>query len=152
MKKNLDVILLGVAAFFGLMIFVFMALPGLKAELIGTSTISVYKCMSDGAGVVTVGFIFMIVTFLVAAALLTFKLLAQFGKAKIEIPCEQWIALGVAVLAFVAFIMFWFVESSLYDGSTSEYIKLGAGSVLCALSSLFAAAGLGLFGFFKIKK
>ena len=140
MKKYLDVLLLGVAAFFGVMIFVFMALPGLVETLFGTTT-NVYNLLDDAGGIV-VAFIFDILAFLVAACLLTFKLLAKFGKTKIEIPFAEFICLGAALLAFVAFILFWFTESMALDGNTSEAIKLGVGAVLCAISSLFVACGL----------
>lgn len=150
MKKYLDVLLLGVAAFFGVMIFVFMALPGLVESLFGT-TISVYKAMSEAGGIV-VAFIFMILAFLVAACLLTFKLLAKFGKAKIEIPFAEYICLCAGLLAFVAFILFWFIESMYYDGNTLDAIKLGVGSVLCAISSLFTACGLCCYGVMKVLK
>ena len=150
MKKYLDVLLLGVAAFFGVMIFVFMALPGLVESLFGT-TISVYKAMSEAGGIV-VAFIFMILAFLVAACLLTFKLLAKFGKAKIEIPFAEYICLCAGLLAFVAFILFWFIESMYFNGSTSDAVSLGAGTVLCALSSLFTACGLCCYGVMKVLK
>ena len=150
MKKNLEFILLGVAAFFGVMIFVFMALPGLVETLFGSTT-SVYKTMSEAGGIV-VAFIFMILAFLVAACLLTFKLLAKFGKTKIEIPFAEFICLGVALLAFVAFILFWFIETMYFDGNTLDAVKLGVGTVLCALSSLFVAASLGCYGVMKVLK
>ena len=150
MKKYLDVLLLGVAAFFGVMIFVFMALPGLVGSLFG-STASVYGLLDDAGGLV-VAFIFMIIAFLVAACLLTFKLLAKFGKAKIEIPFAEYICLCAGLLAFVAFILFWFTESMVGNGSTSDLVKLGVVSVLCALTSLFTACGLCCYGVMKVLK
>lgn len=150
MKKYLDVLLLGVATFFGAMIFVFMALPGLVGNLTGF-TYSLYSLLDDAGGLV-VAFIFMILAFLVAACLLTFKLLAKFGKTKIEIPFAEFICLGAALLAFVAFILFWFVESMVRNGSTSDLEKLGVGAVLCAISSLFVACGLCCYGLKKFLK
>lgn len=153
MKKYLDVLLLGVAAFFGVMIFVFMALPGIVGNfgILGTSSINVYKSMEEAGGIV-VAFIFMILAFLVAACLLTFKLLAKFGKAKVEIPFAEFICLGAALLAFVAFILYWFIETMYFDGSTSDAFTLGVGTVLCALSGLFVAASLGGYGLLKVLK
>lgn len=145
MKKNLELILLGVAAFFGAMIFVFMALPGLVETIFGTTT-NVYNLLDDAGGIV-VAFIFDILAFLVAAGLLTLTLL---GKNKV--PFAEFICLGAALLAFVAFILFWFTESMALDGNTSEAIKLGVGAVLCAISSLFVACGLCCYGLKKFLK
>ncbi len=145
MKKNLELILLGVAAFFGAMIFVFMALPGLVETIFGTTT-NVYNLLDDAGGIV-VAFIFDILAFLVAAGLLTLTFL---GKNKV--PFAEFICLGAALLAFVAFILFWFTESMALDGNTSEAIKLGVGAVLCAISSLFVACGLCCYGLKKFLK
>ena len=67
MKKYLDLILLGVAAFFSLLVFVWMALPGLKETLFDTTT-NVYNLLDEGAGMV-IAFVFMILVFLVSACL-----------------------------------------------------------------------------------
>lgn len=147
MKKNLELILLGVAAFFGAMIFVFMALPGLVESILGVSgTINVYNLLDDAGGIV-VAFIFDILAFLVAAGLLALTLL---GKNKV--PFAEFICLGAALLAFVAFILFWFTETMYLNGNTSDVYKLGVGAVLCAISSLFVACGLCCYGLKKFLK
>ena len=153
MKKYLDLILLGVAAFFSLMVFVWMALPALVGEsvLFGTNAVNGYKAMGEAGGVV-VAFIFMILVFLVAACLCTLALLKFLGKSKLEVPYAHFIALGAAVLALVAMILFFLVEPMYFDGDTFENVKLGAGAVLCAISALFAACGLGCFGALKLLK
>ena len=127
------------------MIFVFMALPGLVETIFGTTT-SVYNLLDDAGGIV-VAFIFDILAFLVAACLLTLTLL---GKNKV--PFAEFICLGAALLAFVAFILFWFTESMALDGNTTEAVKLGVGAVLCAISSLFVACGLCCYGLKKFLK
>ena len=150
MKKYLDYILLGVAALFSLLIFVWMALPALKETLFDT-TINGYKAMEEAGGLV-VAFIFMILVFLVAACLCTLALLKFLGKSKFELPFAHFIALGAAVLALVAMVLFFLVEPMYFDGSTYDNVKLGAGAVLCAISALLSAAGLGCFGALKLLK
>lgn len=153
MKKYLDLILLGVATLFSLLVFVWMALPALVGDLgiLGTGTTNGYKAMEDAGGLV-VAFIFMILVFLVAACLCTLALLKSLGKSKLEVPFAHFIALGAAVLALVAMILFFLTEPICCDGSTYDYITLGAGSVLNAISALLAACGLGCFGALKLLK
>ena len=153
MKKYLDLILLGVAAFFSLLVFVWMALPALVGDygFLGSGTVNGYRVI-ENAGGVGVAFIFMIIVFLVAACLCTLALLKFLGKSKFELPFAHFIALGAAVLALVAMILFFLVEPMYLDGETSEYVSLGAGAVLCAISALLSAAGLGVFGALKLLK
>ena len=99
-----------------------------------------------------VAFIFMIIVFLVAACLCTLALLKFLGKSKFELPFAHFIALGAAVLALVAMVLFFLVEPMYFDGSTYDNVKLGAGAVLCAISALLSAAGLGVFGALKLLK
>ena len=151
MKKYLDLILLGVAAFFSLLVFVWMALPAVVVNLLGKSTVNGYRIIEDAGGV-GVAFIFMIIVFLVAACLCTLALLKFLGKSKFELPFAHFIALGAAVLALVAMVLFFLVEPMYFDGSTYDNVKLGAGAVLCAISALLSAAGLGCFGALKLLK
>lgn len=146
MKKYLDLILLGVAAFFSLLVFVWMALPGLKETLFDTTT-NVYNLLDEGAGMV-IAFVFMILVFLVSACLCAAALLGKLDK----VPFAHFIALGTALFALVAMILFFLTESIVNGGNTSEYIKLGAGAVLCAISGLVAACGLCCFGVSKLLK
>ena len=147
MKKFLDLVLFGAATLFSLLIFVFMALPAfvLKSGSISVSSDSLYECMEKG--VVVVAFIFMILVFLVAACLCTLALLKQLGTCKFELPYPHFIALGAALLALVACVLYFVVPAVLWDGS-----NIGAGSLLCALMALFAALSLGCFGALKLMK
>ena len=147
MKKYLDYILLGCAALFSVLILVWMALPALVANFLGESTVNGYKVMEEAGGYV-VAFIFMILVFLVAGCLCALVALKKLDK----VPFAHFIALGAALLALVAMILFFLAEPMYFDGETSEYVKLGAGAVLCAISALFAACGLGCYGALKLLK
>lgn len=146
MKKYLDLILLGVATLFSLLIFVWMALPAfaLRSGNFVLESDSLYGCMDD-KGLIVVAFIFMILVFLVAACLCTLALLKFLGKSKLEVPYAHFIALGGALFALIACVLY-FVVPSTFDAN------MAAGSLLCGLFSMFAACGLGCFGALKLLK
>ncbi len=146
MKKYLDYALLGCSVLFGALIFVFMALPGLKETVLGTST-NVYKLLGDAAGLI-VAFVFIILAFLIAACLLVLKVLGKLDNNPLFSLC----AVCGALLALVAVVLFFLAEPMASSGHTYEYVKLGAGSVLCALSSLVCALGLGCFAALRFLK
>ena len=102
----------------------------------------------EEAGGIVVAFVFMILVFLVAGCLCAALFLGKLNK----VPFVQFIALGAALFALVAMVLFFLVEPMYFDGETSEYVKLGAGAVLCAISALLAACGLGCFGALKLLK
>jgi len=147
MKKYLDLILLGVAAFFSLLVFVWMALPAcvLKTGNVSITSDSLYQCMGDSA-VIVVAFILGILAFLAAAGLCALLALGKLNK----VPAPHFIAMGVGVLALVAAILFFIVPSNLTDGS--QYARLGAGSLLSGLFLLFAAFAACGYGVLKLLK
>lgn len=142
MKKNLDLILLGCSAFFGLLVFVFLALPFMK---LGNASASGYDYLDKGG--ITVAFIFVILAFLVSACLC----LATFlGKAD-KIPFANFIAIGAALFALVAFILF-LCTKSIIAKDYSGVFDIGAGAILCAISALICAFGLCGYGLLKTMK
>ena len=147
MKKYLDLILLGVAAFFSLLMFVFMALPAfvLKSGNLTIKSESLYECMGDSA-LIVVAFILGILVFLAAACLCALLVLKKLDK----VPAPHFIAIGVGVLALVAAILFFIVPSNLTD--ESQYARIGAGSLLSGLFLLFAAFAACGFGALKLLK
>lgn len=144
MKKYLDYALLGAATLFSLLMFVFMALPAfvLKGGNVTVKSDSLYACMGDSA-LIVVAFILGILVFLVVCCLCVALVLGMLKK----VPHPELIALGAAVLALVAGILFFIVPGQLWDGS-----KIGAGSLLCGLFLLFAACSAGCFGTLKVLK
>ena len=145
MKKYLDLCLLGAATLFSALIFAFMALPAatLKGGNIVIKSDSLYKCLDEG--LVVVSFIFMILALLVAACLCAVALLKTLNKSKAEVPYAQFIALGAALLALVACILYF-----VFPGAND--LSMGAGSVLCALCAMFTAFALGAYGALKLLK
>lgn len=144
MKKYLDYILLGVAALFSLLMFVFMALPAfvLKSGNLTVKSDSLYECMGDSA-LIVIAFILGILVFLAAACLCVCLALGKLNK----IPAPHFIAMGVGVLALVAAILFFVVPGSLWEGS-----NIGAGSLLSGLFLLFAAFAACGYGALKLLK
>ena len=146
MKKYLDYILLGAATLFSGLNFAFMALPAcaLRSGNFVLESDSLYGCMGD-SGLIVVAFILILLAFLIALCLCTLTLLKGLKVTKFELPYANIIALGGAVLALVAAIMYFVVPSS-FDAS------MAAGSLLCGLFSLFAACSLGAFVALKLVK
>ena len=147
MKKLLDNILLCIASFFGVLLFIFMALPVLKGNISG-GTVSTYGFLDDGGFLVA--FLFTIISFLVSIFLFLVAMLSSLGKKKMDVPFKEYIALGVALLSLVAFILFLAVPASKMD----DYglISMGAGAILCAISSFIVSASLCYFGLVKVLK
>ena len=147
MKKYLDEILLGCAAFFAALILILMNAPGLTASGFGiTVTASVYDLVGNGnGGDPTVGLvfavIFVVLALVAAVALLVLKLL------KVKFGFDGIVALVAAVLMLVAGILY-FSTKGLVGSSAS----LGAGAVLCAIFSLIEAGVFGFYGVLKLNK
>ena len=145
MKKYLEEILLGCAAFLSALTLILMNAPGLTASGFGvTVTASVYDLVGNN-GDTTVGLvfavIFVVLALVAAVCLLVLKLIKfKFGYAGI-------VALAVAALSLIAGILY-FCTKGLVGSSAS----LGAGAVLCGIFSLLSAGVLGFYGVTKLKK
>lgn len=146
MKKFLDEILLGCAAFFATLTLILMNAPGLTVSVFGlTAKYSVYELLNFN-GDTTVGLIFalifVILVLVAAVCLLAVKLLkVKFGYAGIT-------AFAAAVLSLVAGILY-FSTKGLVGVSGGS---LGVGAVFCAIFSLINTGVLGFYGFAKLKK
>ncbi len=146
MKKFLDEILLGCAAFFAVLTLILMNAPGLTASAFGlTAKSSVYDLLSVN-GDATVGLIFalifVILVLVASACLLVLKLL------KIKFDFAGIAAFAAAVLSLVAGILY-FSTKGLVGASGAS---LGVGAVFCAIFSLINAGVLGFYGFTKLQK
>lgn len=145
MKKYLEEILLGCAAFLSALTLILMNAPGLTASGLGlTFQASVYYLVGNN-GDTTVGLvfavIFVVLALVAAVCLLVLKLIKfKFGYAGI-------VALAVAALSLIAGILY-FCTKGLVGSSAS----LGAGAVLCGIFSLLSAGVLGFYGVTKLKK
>ena len=147
MKKYLEEILLGCAAFLSALTLILMNAPGLTASGFGiTFQPSVYDLVgNNSSGDPTVGLvfavIFVVLALVAAVCLLVLKLIKfKFGYAGI-------VALAVAALSLIAGILY-FCTKGLVGSSAS----LGAGAVLCGIFSLLNAGVLGFYGVTKLKK
>ena len=129
MKKNLNLIVLCGSLFLAVLVFAFMALPAIA---LGGLNSSYYDCLQDGGPLAT--FILFIVGFLAGVCACAIKLL------NVKFKYGFVVAFGGALLLLVAGVLF-FCTASFYD-----FVSLGAGAVLCALLSIFAAFGLCFYG------
>ena len=144
MKKYLDEILLGCAAFFAALTLILMNAPGLTASGWGiTVTASVYDLVGNN-GDTTVGLvfavIFVVLCLVAAACLLVLKLI------KFKFSLSGIVALAAAVLSLIAGILY-FCTKGLVGSSAS----LGAGAVFCGIFSLLNAGVFGFYGVTKLK-
>ena len=130
MKKNLNLIVLCGSLFLAVLVFAFMALPGIT--LFGENAGSVYDCLDEGG--VTATFILFIIGFLAGACACAIKLL------NVKFKYGFLVAFGGALLLLVAGILYFCTTSIVGGGS------LAAGAVLCGLLSIFAALGLCFYG------
>ena len=134
MKKNLNLIVLCGSLFLAVLVFAFMALPALSANLIiATAKPSFYDLLGDYGGTVATLILF-IVGFLAGACACAIKLL------NVKFKYGFLVAFCGALLLLVAGILFFCTASIVGAGS------LAAGAVLCALLSIFAALGLCFYG------
>lgn len=129
MKKNLSLIVLCGSLFLAALVFAFMALPAIA---LGGLNSSFYDLLEDGGPLAT--FILFLVGFLGGCCVVVIKLL------NLKFKYGYLVAFGGALLLLVAGILF-FCTASFYD-----FVSLGAGAVLCALLSIFAALGLCFYG------
>lgn len=134
MKKFLNLIVLGGSLFLAALVFAFMALPALSANLIiATAKPSFYDLLGDYGGLVATLIIF-IVGFLAAGFVFALELI----KAKFNY--SMFVAFGAGFLLLIAGILF-FCTAAIVDAGS-----LAAGSVLCGLLSIFAALGTCFYG------
>ena len=134
MKKNLNLIILCGSLFLAVLVFVFMAIPAVTANvIIGTAKASMYDLLGDYGGVLA-AFILFLVGFLGGCCVVVIKLL------NLKFDFAHFVAFGSALLLLVAGILFFCTASFVGVGS------LAAGAVLCALLSIFAALGLCFYG------
>ena len=134
MKKNLNLIVLCGSLFLAVLVFAFMALPALSANLIiATAKPSFYDLLGDYGGTVATLILF-IVGFLAGVCACAIKLL------NVKFKYGFLVAFGGALLLLVAGILYFCTASIVGAGS------LAAGAVLCALLSIFAALGLCFYG------
>lgn len=147
-KKNLNLLANGAAAFFSLIALICMAGSGLTAKSGSYKmTESCFGIISDGYGAgLVVCLIIVILLILAAAALIVLPIM---GK---DLAWLKWVALGCAALAFLAFILF-LSTKSIYVGqmardlgvsrsnirSSAKGTHVGGGAVFAAIFSLFAA-------------
>lgn len=148
MKKYLDEILLGCAAFFAALTLILMNAPGLtgSADFViakVTYNPSVYDLVGNN-GDTTVGLvfavIFVVLCLVAAACLLVLKLI------KFKFSLSGIVALAAAVLSLIAGILY-FCTKGLVGSSAS----LGAGAVFCGIFSLLNAGVFGFYGVTKLK-
>ncbi len=134
MKKNLNLIVLCASLFLAALVFAFMALPAVTANvIIGTAKASIYDLLGDYGGVLA-AFILFLVGFLGGCCVVVIKLLNlkfKYGFA---------VAFCSALLLLIAGILF-FCTAAIVEVGT-----LGAGAVLSALLAIFAALGLCFYG------
>ena len=141
MKKYLNLICLGGAAFFLLLNFAFMALPGATADvIIGTAKPSIYD-MFENSAILVIAMVFVIIALLSIA----FALLVEFKV--VDFKFAGFVLLGAALFALLAGIFYFCACTGDFDGWS-----LGIGAVLCGLLSIFAAGGAGFVGCMKVLK
>lgn len=141
MKKYLNLICVGGAAFFLLLNFAFMALPGATVTLFGSKgTVSIYE-MFEHSGILVVAMVFVII----ALCAIAFALLVEFKV--VDFKFAGFVLLGAALFALLAGIFYFCACTGDYDGC-----DLGIGAVLCGLLSFFAAGGAGFVGCMKVLK
>ena len=141
MKKYLNLICVGGAAFFLLLNFAFMALPGATVTLFGSkATESIYG-MFENSGILVVAMVFVII----ALCAIAFALLVEFKV--VDFKFAGFVLLGAALFALLAGIFYFCACTGNYDGC-----DLGIGAVLCGLLSIFAACGAGFVGCMKVLK
>lgn len=141
MKKYLNTICLGCAAFFLLLNFAFMALPGATLTLFGSKgTVSIYK-MFENSAILVIAMVFVIIALLA----IVFALLVEFKL--FDFKFAGFVLLGAALFALLAGIFYFCACTGDYDGC-----DLGIGAVLCGLLSIFAAGGAGFVGCMKVLK
>ena len=137
MKKYLNTLCLGCSAFFLVLNFAFMALPG-ATLLDGTFKASIYD-MFKGNAILVVAMVFVIIALLAVV----FALLVEFKL--FDFKFTGFVLLGAALFALLAGI-FYFCAC----GSDYKDWVLGVGAVLCGLLSIFAAFGAGFIGCKKV--
>ena len=141
MKKYLNLICLGGAAFFLLLNFAFMALTGASADvIIGTAKASIYD-MFENSAILVIAMVFVIIALLAIA----FALLVEFKV--FDFKFAGFVLLGAALFALLAGIFYFCACTGDFDGWS-----LGIGAVLCGLLSFLAAAGAGFVGCMKVLK
>ena len=141
MKKYLNTICLGCAAFFLLLNFAFMALPGATVTIFGSKgTVSIYK-MFENSAILVIAMVFVIIALLA----IVFALLVEFKL--FDFKFAGFVLLGAALFALLAGIFYFCACTGDYDGC-----DLGIGAVLCGLLSIFAAGGAGVVGCMKVLK
>lgn len=141
MKKYLNTICLGCAAFFLLLNFAFMALPGATVTIFGSKgTVSIYK-MFENSAILVIAMVFVIIALLA----IVFALLVEFKL--FDFKFAGFVLLGAALFALLAGIFYFCACTGDYDGC-----DLGIGAVLCGLLSIFAAGGAGFVGCMKVLK
>lgn len=141
MKKYLNLICLGGAAFFLLLNFAFMALTGAYVTLLGSKVTETVYGMLENSAILVIAMVFVIIALLSIA----FALLVEFKV--VDFKFAGFVLLGAALFALLAGIFYFCACTGDYDGAT-----LGIGAVLCGLLSIFAAAGAGFVGCMKVLK
>nr|MCR5422905.1 hypothetical protein [Bacilli bacterium] len=118
MKKYLNLICLGGAAFFLLLNFAFMALTGASADvIIGTAKASIYD-MFENSAILVIAMVFVIIALLAIA----FALLVEFKV--FDFKFAGFVLLGAALFALLAGIFYFCACTGDYDGWS-----LGIGAV-----------------------
>ena len=139
MKKYLNTLCLGCSAFFLVLNFAFMALPGATLTVFGaTAKESIYGMLED-SGILVVAMVFVIIALLAVV----FALLVEFKL--FDFKFAGFVLLGAALFALLAGIFYFCACTGNYDGA-----DLGVGAVLCGLLSIFAAFGAGFIGCKKV--
>lgn len=146
-KKNLKVLLLGVAALFALLCFATMAGEGVHASAnlgsLGTLSggRSLYDLIGDGNGCAVTALIFVILSVVGSLGLAACECL------KVKLPFKWIIGAAFAVLAIVGAIMFFCVPAA-----TETDIGIGVGGVFSGIFQILVAGAFGAFTFFALKK
>lgn len=143
MKKYLNELLAGCAAFLCILVLLLMLAPGVNITLLGKASYSVYEVMNFGdtfrAGIL-IALLFVIFSLLGSACLVATKFL------KIKFDFAWIVACVLALFMLVAGILFFCCKPIAGLGG-NEYAHLGAGGVLCGIFSILAAFPLGYLGY-----
>ena len=138
MKKYFDLIVFGSAALLAVLVFPFMALPGLTGELpiLGRISYTVYECL-DGKGGLIVALIFTCLALAYACGYLVLKFL------KIHHDLIDYASCLAGLFALVAGILY-FCTPAFFNGGS-----IGVGAVFCGIFDVLSGLALMFFGALK---
>lgn len=153
-KKNLNLLLLGLSGFLTLFNFVLMTGNACVYKYNGNKAFygSIYEFMEEKAAPVF-ALIFLLIGFFAIIALLVFLFLKK------DLSCDKWIALGAALSLLIAAIIFFSLKNVTYNylnevlfAGEKKYYHLSGAAFFAGLFSLISAGAVGFYGINKISK